>query len=178
MIIFFTEEEINSIKQKSLAMNEKERRQFFYRLSFLLGRGGKSYIASVFNVSRVTLNVAERELENGDEYFIGDKIRREKYVKDNSLSVKELQIKNIKFELSSCIDECTKAGYLYDSLIRTNICTFIEVKKEFNISLSLLYKSKIEYEYRTKLIQKYNKPQYDAVYYKKKSLKKLEKIVC
>lgn len=61
--------EIENVNRTIGQMEEKQRRQFLFRKVQELGRGGLSYIASVFHVSCATLIKARKEIESGDEWI-------------------------------------------------------------------------------------------------------------
>ena len=72
------QEQIDNINRVAGNLNEKQRRQYMYKISVILGRGGLLYVSETFHISRMTLNKAKKELEKNDTWHTGDRIRKEK----------------------------------------------------------------------------------------------------
>ncbi len=68
--------EINNIKNIAEEMDEKQRRQFYYSRAQELGRGGISYIARIFHISKMTLIKAGKELAQGKSWKKGERNRK------------------------------------------------------------------------------------------------------
>ena len=74
-MIALSGQEIENIKILTKQMTEKERRQFLYRKAKELGHGGICYIRSTFHISSESLYHARDEIERGDIWERGSRIR-------------------------------------------------------------------------------------------------------
>ena len=141
-----SEEKVSEISKQVNEMNEKERRQFLYKLSEKLGRGGKNYVAVTFSISPNTLNKAKSELENGDTYEDGCRIRKEKQnITRNFLECN--QILAIKEKLKT-LNEAQRRQYLYSVFekIKDKTGALKFICTTFNISKDTIYRGKKDYE--------------------------------
>ena len=92
--------ELEYIEATAMQMEEKQRRQYLYRLAESLGRGGITYIARKLHISTTTLMKAKRELANNDEWKKGDRNRSKgagrKKITDKISNISELVLKIIE----------------------------------------------------------------------------------
>ena len=70
-----SEEEVVNLIIAVKQMGEKERRQFLYRKSQELGRGGLKFIRETFHISCKSLYHAKQEIEDGDIWLRGTRER-------------------------------------------------------------------------------------------------------
>ena len=135
--------EIDNIIEKGKVMNEKQYRQYLFKIADSLGKGGISYVARKFHISENTLRKAREEIKNNDFYKEGDKIRiisKLKYLEDDDIKIinekqetmNEKERRQFLFKIFKSIE--SKRGSL------SFICTTFKINKRS------LYKAKVELE--------------------------------
>ena len=147
MNAFITNEEILNIKSTIKSLNEKSRRQFLYKISHNLGRGGASYVAKIFHISRMTINKAKLEIENNDIWYDGSRIRK---VKSNFKNKIFEEVNNVKEFTKAYIDSLIKktinmsnlekATYIYKESKKLGKYKISYLSKTFHISRSVFFK--------------------------------------
>lgn len=114
-----------------------------FNLAASLGKGGISYVARKFHISRNTLHKAKIEIQNNDIYSKNDKIRIRK--ENHFLTDDEIQV---IYEKQKLMNEKERREYLFKILhkleFKRGSLNFI--CKTFNINKKSLYIAKNEFE--------------------------------
>lgn len=98
-----SKEELENIKATAAQMEEKQRRQYLYRVAESLGKGGITYIARKLHISPATLIKAKRELLTNNEWKKGDRNR----AKGSGRKKTTEKIANIKEIIAGIIESST-----------------------------------------------------------------------
>ena len=138
-----SKDKVKTIREDLKSLNEKERRQYLFKIAMDLGPGGMSHVSRRFNISITTLKKAKIEIDKGDYYIQGDKIRSTKEKSFLSEQTINESLEKIKF-----MKEKERRQYLYQIYltISNKFGALGYICKTFHVSKETLYRAKAEFE--------------------------------